>query len=98
MGQPLSAIMLNLHLIEQLPANDERYGKALSAIRFDARRMVDLLEQMKQADARQTAEYFGSTAILELGDSKDDELTEEELRGTNVVQMPTRNRNPLGPK
>ena len=90
MGQPLSAIMLNLHLISQLSPNDDRYQKAISAIKFDARRMVDLLEQIKKADPRQTADYYGETAILELPEAE----IEKSKTPNNVIQLPTKRSNP----
>lgn len=66
LGQPLSAIMLNCHLIEKLPATDERYQKALQAIKQDAKRMAELIEQLKSADASKTESYHGKTAILDI--------------------------------
>ncbi|MBN8550222.1 MAG: response regulator [Deltaproteobacteria bacterium] len=70
LGQPLSAIMLNCHLIETLPPGDERSKKALSAIKADSKRMAELIEKLRTADASKTASYHGKTAILNLDDSK----------------------------
>jgi CheY-like chemotaxis protein len=91
MGQPLSAILLNLHLMKQLPSDDERYQKALAAIGFDARRMVELLEQMKKADPQSVSEYFGSTAILQLSDESSEPV---ESSDNNVVQLRLRRERP----
>lgn len=66
LGQPLSAIMLNCHLLEKLPAEDERYKQALLAIKQDARRMAEMIEKLKQVDARKKQNYHGETDILDL--------------------------------
>ena len=66
LGQPLSAIMLNCHLVEALPPTDERYQKALQAIKFDARRMVEMIEKLKQVDAGRTEEYYEGETILDM--------------------------------
>ncbi len=70
LGQPLSAIMLNCHLIETLPLGDERSKKALSAIKQDAKRMAELIEKLRNADASKTASYHGKTAILNIDQNK----------------------------
>jgi len=66
LGQPLSAILLNCHLLEVLPPGDERYTKALSAVKIDARRMVEMIEKLKQVDAGKTEAYFQRTTILDI--------------------------------
>lgn len=87
MGQPLSAIMLNLHLLQQLSPADERYQKAFAAVHSDARRLVELLEQMKKVDAESTAEYFGDTAILALGQGATDVAVTPREPLSNVVPL-----------
>lgn len=66
LGQPLSAIMLNTHLIETLPPGDPRHQRALAAIKSDSRRMAEMLEQLRAIDARRTETYFEETDILDL--------------------------------
>lgn len=66
LGQPLAAIMLNCHLLEKLPPQDERFRQAVNAIRLDARRMADLIEKLKQVDPSKRESYHGNTEILEL--------------------------------
>lgn len=66
LGQPLSAIMLNCHLLETLPPDDARCRTALNSIKLDARRMSELLESLRNADARQKEGYYGQTEILKL--------------------------------
>lgn len=70
LGQPLSAIMLNCHLLEKLEPSDARYKKALDAIKLDARRMADMLEKLKSVDASKTSEYYGDTEILDIKDKE----------------------------
>ena len=69
LGQPLSAIMLNCHLIDRLPAGDERAVKALAAIKQDAQRMVQLIEKLRNADPQRKEQYYADTDILDLGKS-----------------------------
>ena len=66
LGQPISAIMLNLHLLEVLPAEDFRYKNALAAINSDVRRLAELLNRLKTADARKKSEYYGALDIIEV--------------------------------
>jgi DNA-binding response OmpR family regulator len=66
LGQPLSAILLNCHLLENSSPQEHRYRKALEAIKNDAKRMVEMLEKLKSADASKTSEYYGKTEILQI--------------------------------
>lgn len=70
LGQPLSAIMLNCHLIESLPPDDERSKRALAAIKQDSKRMAELIEKLRNADASKTSAYHGQTAILNIDPPK----------------------------
>jgi signal transduction histidine kinase len=66
LGQPLSAIMLNCHLLERLPSTDERFQKALQAVKADAKRMAELIERLRGVDAKKTEAYHGEARILNL--------------------------------
>lgn len=66
LGQPLSAIMLNCFLLEQLPKEDPKFIGALAAIKSDARRMAELIDGLRKVKASEREEYFGSTEILKL--------------------------------
>jgi len=66
LGQPLSAIMLNCFLLEQLPKEDPKFIGALAAIKSDARRMAELIDGLRRVKASEREEYFGSTEILKL--------------------------------
>lgn len=66
LGQPVSAILLNCHLVQTLPADDSRSQRAVQAIRDDARRMVTMLEKLRSADAEKTEQYYNQTEILDL--------------------------------
>jgi DNA-binding response OmpR family regulator len=70
LGQPLSAILLNCYLLESLPPTDERSRQALQAVKSDAKRMAEIVEQLRGADPRKTSRYFGETSILELQEEK----------------------------
>jgi DNA-binding response OmpR family regulator len=70
LGQPLSAIMLNCFLIEKLPKEDAKFMGAVSAIKNDVRRMVEMIDRLRNVKASSREEYFGDTEILKL---KDDE-------------------------
>ncbi|NLF24042.1 MAG: response regulator [Deltaproteobacteria bacterium] len=66
LGQPLSAITLNCHLLEVLSPDDPKYQHALYAIKSDVKRMVGMLEKLRNVDARQTREYYDGVDILEI--------------------------------
>lgn len=70
LGQPLSAIMLNCFLIEKLPKDDSKFMGAVLAIKNDVRRMVEMIDRLRNVKASAREEYFGDTEILKL---KDDE-------------------------
>lgn len=66
LGQPLSAIMLNCHLIEQLPPGDARARAAIASIKQDAKRMAELIEELRTVDPQKTEGYYAGTTILGL--------------------------------
>ena len=71
LGQPLSAILLNCYLLEQLPKTDPKFMGALAAIKSDTKRMGDLINQLRSVKASETEGYYGDTEILKLdGQSK----------------------------
>jgi DNA-binding response OmpR family regulator len=70
LGQPLSAIMLNCFLIEKLPKEDSKFMGAVMAIKNDVRRMVEMIDRLRNIKASAREEYFDGTEILKL---KDDE-------------------------
>ena len=68
LGQPLAAIMLNIHLVEKFKPQDEQYQKALSAIKLDSKKMAELIEKLRAADAGKMQSYHGKTEILDIED------------------------------
>lgn len=66
LGQPLSSILLNCFLLEQLPKSDAKFVGALAAIKSDAKRMADMIEKLRTVKASERESYFGSTDILRL--------------------------------
>ncbi len=68
LGQPLSAILLNCHLLATLEKDDIRYKRALAAIENDSKKMAEMLEQLKAAQATKTQDYYEGMKILETED------------------------------
>jgi two-component system NtrC family sensor kinase len=70
LGQPLSAIMLNCFLLDRLPKDDPKFAGALAAIQSDVRRMVAMIDSLRNVKASAREGYFGNTEILKLGDDE----------------------------
>lgn len=68
LGQPLSAIVLNCHLLQTLPKDDPRWQRAIEAIKSDTRQMTEMLEQLKAAPPGKKTDYYGARKILEVED------------------------------
>lgn len=66
LGQPLSAIMLNCHLLGSVQPGDQKFQTALMAVKSEAKRMADLIENLKNVDAGKREGYYGKTDILEM--------------------------------
>lgn len=71
LGQPLSAILLNCHLLERLPPEDLKFRTALASIKQDIKRMADMIQKLRTVDATKTESYHSSGDILDIG--KDEE-------------------------
>lgn len=67
LGQPLSSILLNCFLIDQLPKSDPKFVGAVAAIKGDAKRMADMIEQLRMVKASDREEYLKGIEILKLG-------------------------------
>ena len=66
LGQPLSAILLNCYLIDNLPKSDPKFTAALASIKSDVKRMVEMIDKLRRADAAAHEEYFEGAKILKL--------------------------------
>lgn len=66
LGQPLSSILLNCFLLEQLPKSDSKFVGALAAIKNDAKRMAEMIDRLRMVKASEQESYFGATNILKL--------------------------------
>lgn len=66
LGQPITAMLLNCHLLNELPKEDSRAKKALEAITLDLKRMSQLIEKLKDARAAKTEVYHSQHEILEI--------------------------------
>jgi DNA-binding response OmpR family regulator len=63
-GQPLSAMLLNLHLLEELDSSDPNFKTTVHALRADLHRSIQLIEELKNTDANQNEDYYGELSIL----------------------------------
>lgn len=68
LGQPLSAILLNCFLLETLDPADGKFKSAIQAVKSDAKRMAQMIEQLKSVDASQKEQYHADTSILSLSE------------------------------
>jgi DNA-binding response OmpR family regulator len=66
LGQPLSAIMLNCHLLECVSKEDPRFTKALSAVKSDVQRMVEQVNAIKTLNADSDSQYYEALSIFKL--------------------------------
>lgn len=66
LGQPLSAILLNCHLLETFEGGSDKFNQALLSIKSDVNRMVELLEQLKKVDAASKEQYYNDTEIFKI--------------------------------
>lgn len=66
LGQPLTAMKLNLYLLSSLQPTDSRFLKAVSSLGQDVDRMAEIVEKLRQADPNKTEGYFAGQKILEL--------------------------------
>lgn len=66
LGQPLSAMMLNCHLLKTMPAGAPHFSQVVQAIEDDLKRMRELIERLRAARSSQTQEYYGASRIIDL--------------------------------
>ncbi len=66
LGQPITAMKLNLHLLENTPQTDPSYRKSFHAIRADLLRLAELVEGLKRINASKTEEYHSGNKILKV--------------------------------
>ena len=68
LGQPLSAILLNCHLLERLPSEDSKFKTALFAIKQDVKRMAEMINKLRTVDATKKEAYHANTEILDISE------------------------------
>jgi len=73
LGQPLSAIILNCHLLSTVGPQDQKLKAIVQSIQDDAHKMDNLIQALQGAKANQTVTYHGSNKIISLKE-KDSEL------------------------
>lgn len=79
LGQPLSAILLNIFLVEKLGSHSPKGALALKALHQDADKMKALVEQLRTIDPNNAKAYHQARKILSLTsvDDTDFESNEE---------------------
>lgn len=78
LGQPLSAILLNIFLVEKLGSNSPKGGLALKALQQDAEKMKTLVEQLRAIDPSSASAYYQARKILSLTSVDDTEVESNE--------------------
>ena len=68
LGQPLTALKLNCHLLSKLDKSDERFKPALESMQADLNKMTQLIKQLESVDATETEDYHRDTSILKLSE------------------------------
>jgi DNA-binding response OmpR family regulator len=66
LGQPLSAILLNIFLVDKLGSNSPKGASALKALQQDAEKMKTLVEQLRTIDPNNASAYYQARKILSL--------------------------------
>lgn len=66
LGQPLSSILLNCFLIEQLPKSDPKFVEAVHAVKADVARMTAVIDRLRVVRADQTATYVEAEKMLDV--------------------------------
>ena len=71
LGQPLSAILLNIFLLESVGTESSKGELALKALKQDAQRMKSLIENLRGIDASKVQGYFKDKRILSFSSRSD---------------------------
>ena len=66
LGQPITALKLNCHLLENTSSTDPAYKKTMHAIRADISRLAELVDGLKKINAARTEKYHGDVNILKV--------------------------------
>jgi DNA-binding response OmpR family regulator len=71
LGQPISAILLNLHLMKRVDAGSDTYNTALNSVEQDAKRLADLTVQLRDIKDVQRTQYYGEVQVIQLATHDD---------------------------
>jgi DNA-binding response OmpR family regulator len=74
LGQPLSAILLNIFLIEKLGIDSSKGALALKALKQDAEKMKALVEQLRTINPSNASAYYRAKKILSLSSLQNSDL------------------------
>ena len=66
LGQPLSAMLLNLHLLGELDKLDPKFKQILFSFKADLTRMSEMIQNLKSAKSEVKEQYYTGMNILDL--------------------------------
>ena len=93
LGQPISSILLNCHLLQKDRLSEVDSARIISVIQKETERMRTVLESLKRADPSFLRDYFGKTNMLVLSTARDESKGSKVMRRKKVPKNPTvRNR------
>lgn len=70
LGQPLSAILLNCHLLDVLPPNDPKFKATVESIKSETQRIGVIVESLRSADPSKKLKYTSDQEIVDLAPKK----------------------------
>lgn len=68
LGQPLSALMLHLHVLHENRLTDDERSEILTAMHNDLRRMADIIKKLTIVKPEAASVYYEDISILDLDD------------------------------
>jgi DNA-binding response OmpR family regulator len=63
-GQPLAAMLLNFHLLEELDPGEPSFKTVVASLRADLKRTIQMIEDLQTTDANVSEDYYGELSIL----------------------------------
>ena len=66
LGQPLSAILLNIHLLQKITSFDGKAETAIQSVKSDVNRMKDIVAELSKIDSENLTEYAEGLKILSI--------------------------------
>jgi DNA-binding response OmpR family regulator len=66
LGQPLTAMQLNLYCLKEINQNDPTWLQAFEAIKADLKRAIEQIEQLKNSNANKKSDYHKDLQIIDI--------------------------------